>query len=221
MKRQSRWPFLSRAVILSISTAPAILGAQSSFDVMSGFSGMLDNYLSTVAQQELQKRDALIASLKTPAQVKARQEYIRRKLLEEIGGFPERTPLHPKISGTLDHPDYKVEKLIYESIPHFYVTASVYVPKNGQPPYPAVVGVAGHSGDGKAYDHYQPVWVSLAKRGMLVLAIDPPGQGERFEGRAFLTFRFRWVTGTTRWYHTLHLQSTSILLAFCKLPWLT
>ncbi len=148
MKRQSRCRFLSRAVILSISVLPATLGAQPSLDVAPGLSGMLDNYLSTVAKQEWQKRDALIAAIKTPAQVKARQEHIRGKLLEEIGGFPERTPLHPKITGTLDHPDYKVEKLIYESVPHFYVTASVYVPKNAQPPYPAVVGVAGHSGDG-------------------------------------------------------------------------
>ncbi|HEY3458346.1 MAG TPA: acetylxylan esterase [Bryobacteraceae bacterium] len=181
MKRQSRCRFLSRAAILTMLALPLVLGAQPSLDVAPGLSGMLDNYLSTVAKQEWQKRDALIAAIKTPAQVKARQEYIRGKLLEEIGGFPERTPLHPKITGTLDHPDYKVEKLIYESIPHFYVTASVYVPKNAQPPYPAVVGVAGHSGDGKAYDHYQPVWVSLAKRGIVVLAIDPPGQGERFE----------------------------------------
>ena len=155
--------------------------AQNPLDVSHGLQNMVDNYLSAVAQRQWEHRDAIIAALRTPGQVKARQEYIRTTLLKEIGGFPAKTPLHPQITGTLDHSDYRVEKLVYESVPHFYVTANVYVPKTGRGPFPAVVGVAGHSGDGKAYDHYQPVWVSLAKRGVLVLAIDPPGQGERFE----------------------------------------
>ncbi len=172
---------LPRILLVTISPLYAPLFAQSSLDVSHGLTGMLDNYLSAAAQHQWEQRDALVNAIKTPEQVKERQEYIHRKLLEEIGGFPEKTPLHAKITGTLDHPDYKVEKLIYESIPHFYVTASAYVPKNAHAPFPAVLGVAGHSGDGKAYDHYQPVWVSLAKRGILVLAIDPPGQGERFE----------------------------------------
>src|SRR3954467_2662767 len=116
--------FLSRALLLTISALPATLGAQPSLNVTPGLEGMLDKYLSGVAQQQWQQRDATIAAIKTPAQVKARQEYIHRKLLEEIGGFPEKTPLHAKITGILDHADYKVEKLIYESIPHFYVTAS-------------------------------------------------------------------------------------------------
>ena len=178
-KRRSR-PGIHIA-LLAISIFCSTLYAQTSLDVSQGLQGMLDNYLSTAAQKQWEQRDSLVASIHTPAQVKDRQSYIHEKLLEEIGGFPEKTPLHAHITGTLDHADYKVEKLVYESMPHFYVTANVYVPKNARPPYPAVLGVAGHSGDGKAYDHYQAVWVSLARRGVLVLAYDPPGQGERFE----------------------------------------
>lgn len=44
-----------------------------------------------------------------------------------------------------------------------------------------MLGLAGHSGDGKAFLNYQTVWVSLARRGFLVIAIDPVGQGERLE----------------------------------------
>jgi len=72
-----------------------------------------------------------------------------------------------------------VEKLIFESRPRFYVTADVYVPASGHAPYAAVLGVAGHSDAGKAEPLYQRGWISLAKRGYLVLAFDPPGQGER------------------------------------------
>ena len=99
-----------------------------------------------------------------------------------LGEFPEtKTPLNPRITGTLDRGDYRVEKLVFESLPGFYVTANVYVPKTGKPPYPAVLGVAGHSTNGKASSTYQHGWIGMAKRGILVLAYDPPGQGERSE----------------------------------------
>ena len=57
--------------------------------------------------------------------------------------------------------------------------ANVYVPTNATPPFPAVIGVAGHSATGKAIDTYQYAWIGMVKRGFLVIAFDPPGQGER------------------------------------------
>jgi cephalosporin-C deacetylase-like acetyl esterase len=157
------------------------LYAQSSLEVTAGLDGMVDRYLTAIAKSQWEARAAQVAALHTPAEVQARQESIRRKLVEEIGGFPEKTALHPRITGTLDRGGYKVEKLIYESQPHYYVTANVYVPTAARPPFPAVLGTAGHSLDGKAAELYQSVWVSLARRGVLVLAYDPPGQGERLE----------------------------------------
>jgi len=172
----AKWIFL----LAALPTCGVAL-AQNSMDVSHGLHEMVDRYLSGVAEHDWSTRDAAVARIRTPSEVRARQAYIRTKLLQEIGGFPEKTPLHARITGTLDHPDYKVEKLVYESMPHFYVTANVYVPKNAKPPFPAVLGTAGHSGDGKAFTNYQAAWVSLAKRGILVLAYDPPGQGERVE----------------------------------------
>ena len=142
---------------------------------------MVDGYLTGIAKGQWEARAARVAAIRTPAEVRARQDYIRKTLLEEIGGLPGKTPLNARIRGTLDRGGYRIEKLIYESQPHYYVTANVYVPATGKPPFPAVLGTAGHSLDGKAYDGYQRVWISLAKRGILVLAYDPPGQGERLE----------------------------------------
>lgn len=158
--------------------APALT---QSLDVSTGLDGMVDRYLTTIAEQQFAARKAAITRLRTTADVEARQRYIRQKLTEEIGGFPARTPLNARITGTLDRPGYRVEKLIFESQPHYYVTANVYVPASAPAPYPAVLGTAGHSLDGKAENLYQHVWISLAKRGFLVLAFDPPGQGERLE----------------------------------------
>ena len=168
-----------RAALLLIGCAS--LCAQSTLDVSAGLDGMVDRYLEPIAKRQWETRAARVAALRTPAEVRARQEYIRRTLVAEVGGFPEKTPLNPRITGTLERGDYKVEKLIFESQPHYYVTANVFVPANGKPPYPAVLGTAGHSLDGKAAELYESVWVSLAKRGVLVLAYDPPGQGERLE----------------------------------------
>src|SRR5574340_184243 len=159
--------------------ALAVGRAQSPLDVSTGLDGMVDRYLTAIARTQWEQRAAAVAAIKTPAQVKARQAYIRKKMLEDVGGLPEKTPLNARITGTLDRGDYKVEKLVYESVPHFYVTANVFVPTTGKPPYPAVLGAPGHCGDGNAAELYQRVWVTLAKRGFLVLAYDPPGQGER------------------------------------------
>ena len=142
---------------------------------------MVDRHLTEAAKGLWEARSARVARIRTPAEVRERQEYIRRTLIEEIGGFPEKTPLNARITGTLERDGYRVEKLIFESQPGYFVTGNVFVPREGRGPFPAVLGTAGHSLDGKAAELYQRVWISLAKRGFVVLAYDPPGQGERLE----------------------------------------
>lgn len=109
-------------------------------------------------------------------------ENIRERMLALIGGLPEvRTPLNERTISTFERQGYKVEKVVFESLPGFRVTGNLYVPTTGQGPFPAVLGTAGHSDNGKAHDVYQAMWISLVRRGYVVLAYDPPGQGERLE----------------------------------------
>ncbi|MEK7404994.1 MAG: acetylxylan esterase, partial [Acidobacteriota bacterium] len=166
--------------VLLLCSSPALF-AQESLRVTGGLGGMVERHLTAVARQHWEARAAKVAALRTPAEVTERQAYIRQRVIEALGGFPERTPLNARITGTLERDGYRVEKLIYESLPRYYVTANVYVPDGGRPPYPAVLGTAGHSASGKAFPLYQRVWISLARRGILVLAYDPPSQGERSE----------------------------------------
>ncbi len=169
-------------ILLSACLLLAACGrAQESLQVTTGLQGMVDRYLTNLARQCWEARAAEIARIRTPEDVARRQAYIRAKVLEALGGFPDKTPLNARITGTLERDGYRVEKLIYESLPRYYVTANVYVPTRGKPPFPAVLGTAGHTASGKAAPLYQRVWISLAKRGILVLAYDPPGQGERSE----------------------------------------
>jgi hypothetical protein len=103
---------------------------------------------------------------------------LRKSLLEMIGGLPtKKTDLHAIVTGTISGSGFHIEKLIYQSLPGFYVTALVYVPENGEKVHPAILVPAGHATNGK--DLYQALCERLALRGYLVISWDPVGQGER------------------------------------------
>ena len=106
------------------------------------------------------------------------QDELRDKILHMIGGLPtEKTDLHPQITGKIEMDSFSVQKLIFESVPGIYVTALLYLPTDHSIRHPAVLLPAGHSPNGKNY--YQDICQRLAKRGYVVIAWDPIGQGER------------------------------------------
>jgi hypothetical protein len=123
-------------------------------------------------------RVAILRNVRTDADLRRLREEIRGKLLANIGGLPEaRTPLNHRTVGSLSFDGFRVEKLIFESLPGFHVPALAYVPLTFSPPFPAVLVPCGHSSNGKA--HYQYICQRLARRGYLALSWDPVGQGER------------------------------------------
>ena len=110
------------------------------------------------------------------------QTEVRQKLLNMIGGLPStRTPLRPRIVGSIPMNGFHIEKLIFESLPGIYVTALLYVPDDSDgstvKKHPAILVAAGHATDGKA--HYQTLCQRLVQRGYVVIAWDPVGQAER------------------------------------------
>jgi cephalosporin-C deacetylase-like acetyl esterase len=69
-------------------------------------------------------------------------------VLKLIGGLPQtRTPLAAKTFGVVQD-GYRVEKITYDSLPGYHVTANVYVP-TGKGPFPAIIVAPGHGLDGK------------------------------------------------------------------------
>ena len=139
---------------------------------------LLHSYLLAEAQKHFDARREVIAKLQTPDDIKKRQEYLKGKFLEALGGFPEKTPLNAKVVGTLKGDGFHVEKVIYESRPQHHVTGNLYVP-DGKGPFPGVLVPCGHSANGKAAEAYQRVCILMAQHGMAVLCYDPIGQGER------------------------------------------
>jgi dienelactone hydrolase len=136
-------------------------------------------YLTAKMQEARAQRKAALASLRSEAEVRERVQMVRAKVWDLIGGPLEKTPLNPVTVGTIERKTYRIEKVIFESQPQVYVTAHLYVPSAGQPPFPAILAPLGHASNGKAYRNYQYVYQTLARKGYVVLAYDPFSQGER------------------------------------------
>ncbi len=110
---------------------------------------------------------------------------MRAEFIRAIGGLPERTPLNPVVTGILRRKNFRVEKVIFESRPHHYVTASLFLPDDGNypQPWPGVLIPCGHYNVSKAHDEYQSMGALLAINGMAALVYDPIDQGERLQIR--------------------------------------
>lgn len=136
---------------------------------------MMRSYLRRLAHEALDRRLENYEALKTGARIRTYQDEMRRFFLQQLD-LPEPTPLNARVVGGKNYNDYRLEKIIYESRPGFYVTALFFLPVT-DPPYPGVLLVCGHDDLGKAA--YQHVGVMLAKNGIAALCPDPIGQGER------------------------------------------
>jgi hypothetical protein len=107
------------------------------------------------------------AALRTRADAEAYVQEVRRKIRRCFGPFPAKTPLNPRVTGTVERDAYKIDKVLFESRPQFLVTANLYVPLGKRFPLPGVVGACGHSLNGKAAEAYQSfAQGQAARRGM-------------------------------------------------------
>jgi cephalosporin-C deacetylase-like acetyl esterase len=168
-------------------TALPALAQSDGWDFLSDASifpdvhSTLSSYLKEKAGVLLENRQHAIAGITTMAGLQARQQYWRERVWSYLGNRPERTPLNARVVGALDRGDFRVEKIIFESRPGFYVTANLYLPAKGTPPYPAILFPLGHEQGAKAHQAWQRCLAGLARRGFVGLAWDPIGQGERVQ----------------------------------------
>jgi dienelactone hydrolase len=143
------------------------------------YSRCLPDYLSALARHANEKRNRDLQQLTNEDAIQKRQAWARNTFWKLVGGEPRRTPLNARVTGSFERAAYRVQKLVYESRPGVAVSANLYTPRTGHPPYPGVLFQMGHSPLGKGYEPYQRCCQGLAQLGYLVLAFDPMGQGER------------------------------------------
>lgn len=139
-----------------------------------------NHYLTEMARTELAQRDATIEAVQTEGEAEKRKAEVREAVLRLIGGLPSNPgPLHAQVVGTLHEDGFHVERVIYDSLPDFHITANLYVPDNDKASHPAVLYTPGHYPAGKL-----EAWLfsaNMARNGVAVLAYDPIGEGERLQ----------------------------------------
>jgi len=147
----------------------------------SDASNSLYHHLSSQMFQHLNERTAKIEKLTTKNDWLKRQKKVRKTLLEIVGPFPEKTPLNARVVDLVKKKGYFYEKIIFESQPRFYVTACLFIPDGLKAKTPAIIYCSGHTENGFRSLTYQHVILNLVKKGFIVFAFDPVGQGERLQ----------------------------------------
>jgi cephalosporin-C deacetylase-like acetyl esterase len=115
------------------------------------------------------------------------KETIRANLAQAWGwdAFPKTPcPLEPKVLGVLQRDGYRVEKIIFQTLPGVWMTASAYVPDKPRAErpgdkLPALLAVHGHWRGARLDPVLQKRCIGPAKLGYFVLAVDAFGAGER------------------------------------------
>ena len=160
-----------RAAILLFSVAAA-----AALQAQTPGSPLLAE-LDAIAQRQLAARAAVIAAIHDRAAAEVRKQEVRARILSLVGGLPDyRGPLNARVTRTIGRDGFSIEHVVFESLPGYQVTANLYLPAGGER-HPAILMSMGHWDSGKGAG--QLISSNLAKKGFVVLAYDPVGQGER------------------------------------------
>ncbi|WP_435011611.1 alpha/beta hydrolase family protein [Tundrisphaera lichenicola] len=154
--------------------------------IAPGF-GADDPPLAEYFRSEVAKIEAKpLAGANSAETWKAARPELRRQIREMLGldPMPDRGDLHVQITGTIERPDFVIERLHYQSSPGLYVTGNLYRPKKVEGRLPAILYVCGHAKvekDGvilgcKAHYQHHPAW--FAANGYVCLIVDTLQLGE-------------------------------------------
>ncbi len=167
---------MRRVVLLLILSAPALLStlACSAEPTKNAFQEFVK-----------QRADELRAADKDPVdkqEWQQRKESLRSHLRAAWGEFPAQPcALDAQTLGRIERDGYRVERIVFQTMPQVWMTANAYVPTNASSiqPVPAVLCVHGHWPGAKQDPVVQSRCIGLAKLGFFVLAVDAFGAGER------------------------------------------
>ena len=164
-----------------LPTAAAADPSEPAMEPLHRFPRMVQEWLVQQVRAIEARNETAYTNLRSRSEAEAYVESVRSRIRECFGEFPEKTPLKARVVKTIERDKYRIENVIFESRPGFMVTGNLYVPTGHNQPLPAVLGVCGHSTNGKAAEAYQSFSQSLARQGFVVFIIDPVGQGERLQ----------------------------------------
>lgn len=147
-------------------------------DVQDQLKDMIYDRTELAIRKGIRKK-AKIKDLKT---LNEYQLWVRKTFNSSLGNvdYPQ-SPLNIQWLDTIECETYDLIHLVFESRPKHYVTANLYRPKKYQQHLNAGILLAcGHQKQAKDSEEYQGVAQTLVNQDLVVLVIDPIGQGERF-----------------------------------------
>jgi dienelactone hydrolase len=120
------------------------------------------------------------AKYKSPDDWRERAESIRRGMLQgmKLEQRPPACELKPIRHSVREGDGYTVENVAFESLPGFWVTGNLYLPKDVKAPTAGILCPHGHGADARLKDYTQTRCAALARMGAVVLAWDMVGMGE-------------------------------------------
>ncbi|HYK92035.1 MAG TPA: acetylxylan esterase, partial [Acidobacteriota bacterium] len=175
----SRREFVGRAGCLAagLNLPPFALQARIQ-SYSQDYPDMLLNFLAQRLNAHAAKWDQERAAIRSASDIDARNRFVREKFLKMIHGLPQRTPLNSRVVRVQELNSYRIENVMFESRPGFWVTGNLYVPSS-RGTFPGIISPCGHYPLARMQPAYQAVYLNLVKNGFVVLAYDPIGQGER------------------------------------------
>jgi len=163
-------------IILSIFLGQAQTNSDAlSFKMNTAYNNHL---LRDIHQQYSERKDELAEALKSKKTLLAYRDNCIKSYKEIFGDFPEKSTLNEKVVGITQFNGFRIEKIIFESVPKRYVTANLYIP-DGKGPFPVSLELCGHGAGGKI--PASRAAILLATNNIAVLVVDPIGQGERIQ----------------------------------------
>ncbi len=138
---------------------------------------VLDN-LESRAADSLER----ITHASTPEEASELRADLQSRLWESLGlgQFPWPPDRKARTVGVNQGEGYRIEKLVYQTLPDTLVPAHLYLPARVARPAPSIIFYPGHwLPDSKARPNFQAFCINMARLGFVVLSFDPFGQGER------------------------------------------
>ena len=123
----------------------------------------------------------------TRAAWEAHKAHLRRQILVAAGLYPlpEKTPLHPQITGRIERHGYSIEKVALETMPGYYLCGNLYRPLGPKGQVPAILTPHGHWPYGRLENSESysgpALGVNLARQGYVAFAYDMVGYNDTLQ----------------------------------------
>ncbi len=183
---------------------------------------MIADYFRLETAKLTKQTQQRLQAVKTPDDWKHLKKELRSELFEMLGldPLPPKTDLKAVVTGKVEHEEFTVENVHFQSKPHLYVTGNLYLPKNrkANEKLPAILYVCGHGGvkkNGISYGnkvHYQHHGAWFARNGYVCLTIDTLQLGE-IEGMHHGTYKYKEWWWNARGYTSAGVEAWNCIRA--------